>query len=240
LAGQYLDVETGLHYNWNRYYDPALGRYLRVDPLGDGLNLYAYCFNNPNRLIDPRGLCSSSGGLAGLHNALALAGLIPGVGFLPDLADAFVYLLEGDMAGLTVSGLAAIPLIGQWARVAWMANKAAKLTDAYNVAKKASKRGPKPFGTGPHNNKIKEVADSVKNGEVIAGGQTGLPEVGIKTPGGVKQSRRPDILVQRPDGSQYGINVGKTTKNGAPIKREAEAINDLEGAGLEMHYVPYD
>jgi len=100
------------------------------------------------------------------------------------------------------------------------------------------KTGPKPAGTGPHNNKIEEVAKLVKDGKVIAGGQK-LPEVSIKTPGGVKNSRRPDILVEKPDGTKYGINVGKTAKSGAPIKREAQAINDLEDAGLKMHYVPY-
>ncbi len=47
FAGQYFDQETGLHYNLNRYYDPQIGRYLRADPFADGLNLYAYCFNNP-------------------------------------------------------------------------------------------------------------------------------------------------------------------------------------------------
>ena len=58
FAGQYFDAETGLHYNLQRYYDPQTGRYLRIDPFGDGLNLYAYCFNNPNSLIDPLGLCA--------------------------------------------------------------------------------------------------------------------------------------------------------------------------------------
>jgi RHS repeat-associated protein len=50
LSGQYFDEETDLHYNWNRYYDPVIGRYLRVDPLGDGLNLYTYCFSKPNNM----------------------------------------------------------------------------------------------------------------------------------------------------------------------------------------------
>jgi RHS repeat-associated protein len=63
LGGQYFDAETGLYYNWNRYYDPTLGRYLRTDPLGDGLNLYAYCFNDPISLIDPAGLCAIKSGL---------------------------------------------------------------------------------------------------------------------------------------------------------------------------------
>ncbi len=58
LPGQVYDAEAGLHYNYLRDYDPALGRYLAPDPLGlgGGTNPYAYVSNNPLTNIDPLGL----------------------------------------------------------------------------------------------------------------------------------------------------------------------------------------
>lgn len=61
FAGQYFDAETGLHYNYHRYYDPKTGRYLTPDPisLAGGINLYAYAYANPINLIDSFGLSAN-------------------------------------------------------------------------------------------------------------------------------------------------------------------------------------
>ena len=58
FPGQYYDTETGLHYNWNRYYSPETGRYIAADPIGldGGMNLYAYVGSDPVNRIDPLGL----------------------------------------------------------------------------------------------------------------------------------------------------------------------------------------
>ncbi|WP_431873250.1 RHS repeat-associated core domain-containing protein [Amycolatopsis sacchari] len=65
FPGQYFDAETGLHYTFQRYYDPVPARFLSPDPLGlePGPNPYAYVAN-PYVLIDPLGLApgSCSGG----------------------------------------------------------------------------------------------------------------------------------------------------------------------------------
>ena len=55
-GGEYTDEESGLIYLRARYYDPGLGRFISEDPIRDGMNWYAYCYNNPVMFIDPSGM----------------------------------------------------------------------------------------------------------------------------------------------------------------------------------------
>ena len=57
FPGQWFQLETGLHYNWHRSYDPTIGRYTQPDPLGfvDGPSVYGYVGGSPQRWVDPDG-----------------------------------------------------------------------------------------------------------------------------------------------------------------------------------------
>lgn len=62
--GYYYDNETGFYYLKSRYYDPEVGRFISMDSIDhlhpekvNGLNLFAYCYNNPIMYVDPTGDC---------------------------------------------------------------------------------------------------------------------------------------------------------------------------------------
>ena len=61
LQNQYADRETGLHYNFFRYYEPDAGRFVNQDPIGlkGGENFYQFSTNIQN-MIDPWGLNAGS------------------------------------------------------------------------------------------------------------------------------------------------------------------------------------
>ena len=71
FQGQYLDRETGLHYNTFRYYDADIGRFICPDPIGleGGINLGNYS-PNPLSWIDPWGWQNRNSKNAKGHNVL--------------------------------------------------------------------------------------------------------------------------------------------------------------------------
>lgn len=84
FPGQYYDAESGLHQNWNRTYDPVLGRYISSDPIGLAgvLNTYGYVGQSPLNQVDVNGLNprvaagAGVGGLVGGSPGAVVGGVI--------------------------------------------------------------------------------------------------------------------------------------------------------------------
>jgi len=61
FTGHTEDVNSDLVYMQQRYYDPSIGRFLSIDPMGADpgnpktYNRYAYANNNPYKYVDPDG-----------------------------------------------------------------------------------------------------------------------------------------------------------------------------------------
>jgi RHS repeat-associated protein len=58
-TGRLFDKDTGLQNNLNRWYNPAIGRWMSEDPIGfkgRDANLYRYVGNQPTNLVDSTGL----------------------------------------------------------------------------------------------------------------------------------------------------------------------------------------
>lgn len=121
FAGQYFDQESGLHYNYQRFYDPKAGRYTQVDPIGffaGDVNLFRYVYQNPIMNFDSNGLWVvgyggsagigfmgavdiSGGGVVDGHGSLAAIGTVTGSAGLQTTAGAgaTVYFSFADKVG---------------------------------------------------------------------------------------------------------------------------------------------
>ena len=115
--GYYYDTETGLYFLQTRYYDPEVGRFLNRDSVQyadletiNGLNLYAYCLNNPIEYTDPYGTTEWWEWLLGGLVIVGLSGLAIAAtvisGGLASVGSALVLKTSLDFAA-TVFGAAA-------------------------------------------------------------------------------------------------------------------------------------
>jgi RHS repeat-associated protein len=116
--GYYYDTETNLYYLNSRYYDSEIGRFISQDNIAElqpnqinGLNLWAYCGNNPVMNIDPSG----RGFWDGLKKIVAAvivvvvvtALVVVTAGIAAAAIGASAPVILGVMAGATVGGLVA-------------------------------------------------------------------------------------------------------------------------------------
>ena len=85
--GYYYDEGIGLYYLKSRYYDPETGRFITIDDISyldpetiNGLNLYAYCGNNPVMRVDENGNKWWDWLISGVQIVLGIALVATGVG----------------------------------------------------------------------------------------------------------------------------------------------------------------
>ena len=131
--GYYYDRETGLYYLNARYYNPEWRRFLShdlsayLDPESvNGLNLYAYCMNNPVMYVDPSGHSATAvallvgailgGVIGGVYGALTASANGQDVG-MGILIGAFAGIIMGAGAGVASLYLAPV-ILGTTATVA--------------------------------------------------------------------------------------------------------------------------
>ena len=101
----YFDQETSLYYLNSRYYDPKTGRFINIDDIEilentnnftNGLNLYAYCSNNPVNDFDSEG------------NLSWWQWLLVGIGAVLVVASAVVLTVASGGTALGVFGTIAV------------------------------------------------------------------------------------------------------------------------------------
>ena len=108
--GYYYDTETELYYLQTRYYDPTIGRFISQDSIEyadpqsiNGLNLYAYCGNNPVMNVDPTGNAWWHWVLGAIIIVAAVALSVVTAGIATPISAA----LGGGMLGAVVGGAVA-------------------------------------------------------------------------------------------------------------------------------------
>jgi RHS repeat-associated protein len=128
-AGQYTDTESGLQWLRARYYDPATGQFLTVDPLTAATGArYAYAGGNPITRADPLGLwgwnpldwTASDWGTVGLvAGGIALAAT--GVGLIAD----------AGLIGLGAMATATVEVVGMSAGAVAIATDAVPCVSSF-------------------------------------------------------------------------------------------------------------
>ena len=187
--GYYFDEETGLYYLQSRYYDPETGRFLNADTVEyldpetiNGLNLYAYCGNNPVMYSDPSGhfpwlvfaiiagiLILGGGAIGGIS-----AGMAGG-----SVGEVFAGIGKGTINGLVLSAGVLLTALGFYVGVTSIAGSALAfygISVTANMLEVGVTQGKKSYYDGDDAwNTINDVNRSMfVNADTILGGELDL------------------------------------------------------------------
>ena len=111
FTGKEFDADSNLYYYGARYYDPYIGRFTQRDPIGNGVNWYAYTANNPLTRVDRDGLLWETivdifGAGLSFYEFVKAPGWGSGAIFVYDLGAVFVPFVPGTVTGRIVAKVA--------------------------------------------------------------------------------------------------------------------------------------
>ncbi|WP_433791372.1 RHS repeat-associated core domain-containing protein [Actinoplanes sp. CA-252034] len=237
-----IDDSTGLIHLGAREYDPAIGRFLSVDPVIDvmqplQLQPYSYAYNSPLTFTDPDGLWGWS---EIVHTALDVAGMVPVIGEAADLTNAAVYAAEGNWGEAALCAAAAIPVAGNAITAAKMGRNAKKAINAAEaIAEKAddavdvSKAVPPVKAPDPE--PPTKVADNTKRTETCDGANSFAPTTqvlmadGSTTPIGELQTGD-QVLAEDPETGERGARAVVATIGSDLVKQVVEITVQAQDA----------
>jgi hypothetical protein len=166
-----------------------------------------------------------------VHTGLDVLGFVPGLGAIPDLANAGIYALEGDMISAGVSAVAAVPGVGDAAKAGTMiakggkaiakeaAERAAKEA-AERAAKEAAERAAKEAAERAEREAAERLAKEKAEKEAAeAGGKPKKKEDGGHNKGKCKQFEKGP-----PGAAHQGGKHGRVKENSAVGVRESHHV----------------
>ena len=237
-------------------YDPRLGRRWNVDPVMTAWeSSYAAFGNNPIRNTDINGDCWYCITLDDIQTGLDVAGLIPGVGIIPDLINAAVSTARGDAVGAALSLAAAVPIIGQAAGAAKITKTVIKKVTKETVevvVEKTAKEGTDKFyryvgkaekkiidktGKIPNINakgKPKDIYITDKNYKTAGRAKThnqlpNKPSYKVEIDPSNVKGKTDFKKVKSTDNAQWGKGGGNEATTSKPIKVNPKKITKLKG-----------